>query len=438
MRLVGLLLAWLLCSCALAADPQLRVQAQLLGGDSVVVGETVQLQLDVLTDTWFTGAPQLPTLSVPGALVTPPGDQAQHLTLNLDGSTWFGMRYLYPITVQQAGTLDIPALTVTARPGNAAAALSATTAALHLRVQLPTGVQPGQAVLVASALSLTQQVNPASRTLKVGDSLTRSVTLQAQGAPSLMLPVTALQAVPGLSLYLKTPQVQALDDGHGHVVGGQRIDTASYRIEQPGSYQLPAVQVHWWSTTEKALRSTTLPAVPFTASAGPAYTPVFSVADDLQRLGQQGRLHLSRHWLGAALVLAALGLAWRVWRSRGPTWLARWRHWQARRQARRLASAEHAWQQVPVDLARHPPQLTALYLWFRRSQGSVRLATADDTTLLALLRRGYGADGAPDTLLAALKAELAQLHARHSPRQPAAPARHGLRPLNPMQNRESR
>ncbi|PPS62558.1 hypothetical protein [Pseudomonas sp. BRM28] len=93
---------------------------------------------------------------------------------------------------------------------------------------------------------------------------------------------------------------------------------------------------------------------------------------------------------------------------------------------------------MPVDLARHPPQLTALYLWFRRSQGSVRLATTDDTTLLALLRRGYGADGAPDTLLAALKAELAQLHARHSPRQPAAPARHGLRPLNPMQNRESR
>ena len=42
-------------------------------------------------------------------------------------------------------------------------------------------------------------------------------------------------------------------------------------IWQPGRYQLPALQVQWWSTTDKALHTATLPAVHFTASANPAY-----------------------------------------------------------------------------------------------------------------------------------------------------------------------
>lgn len=438
MKRVAALLAMLLSSGVLAAAPQLRVQAQLLGADTVVVGETVQLQLDVLTDTWFTSAPQLPTLSVPGALVTPPGDQAQHLTLSLDGSTWFGMRYLYPITAQQAGTLSIAALTVTAQPGNASTALSATTPALHFSAQLPAGVAQGQSVLVASSVTLTQQVTPALSALKAGDSVTRSVTLQAPGALSLMLPVTPLDAVPGLSRYVKSPQVQPLDDGHGHAVGGLRIDTASYRIEQPGRYRLPALQMQWWSTTDKALHTATLPAVHFTASANPAYAPVFSVTDDLRQLGQHGRLHLSRHWLSAAALLAALGLLWLGWRTWGPAALARWRRWQAERSARRLASADYAWQQVPADLARHPPRFTALYLWVRRRQGGLRLATAGDATTQLLLRRCYGPDGNPATALAPLKDALAHLHAQVSPRSPPAHPRHGLRPLNPRQNRESR
>ncbi|MCS5517124.1 BatD family protein [Pseudomonas qingdaonensis] len=292
-----------LCACR---RPAVAGAGATAGGDSVVVGETVQLQLDVLTDTWFTGAPQLPTLSVPGALVTLPGDQAQHLTLNLDGSTWFGMRYLYPITVQQAGTLDIPALTVTARPGNAAAALSATTAALHLRVQLPAGVEPGQAVLVASALSLTQQVNPASRTLKVGDS---PHPQRDPAGPGRAEPDAAGDGAAGRAGPEPLPQ-DAPGAGPRRWPWPCRGRPAHRHRQLPhrAARQLPAarragalVEHH-----RKALRSTTLPAVPFTASAGPAYTPVFSVADDLQRLASRAActcrgtgsapLWCSRHW----------------------------------------------------------------------------------------------------------------------------------------------
>lgn len=432
MKALVLLLA-LFSANLLAAEPQLRVQAQLLPSDSAVVGETVQLQLDVLTDTWFTSAPQLPELNLPGALVTPPGDQAEHLTERLDGTPFFGMRYLFQITLQQAGDLHIPALTVSASPGNAQAPLSASSQPLTLHGQLPAGVAAGQQVLVASQVSLSQQISPSVTTLKVGDSLTRSVTLKADGALSLMLPVIPLDEVAGLSRYLKTPQVTALDDGRGHPLGGQRIDSASYRIEKPGHYQLPALQVQWWSSQDKTLHSEQLPAISFTASASPAYQPPFSVSEDLQRLGQQTRLHLSRHWLTAALVLTLLALVSVLVRRHGGQWQAAWQRWQAERKARQQASAAYAWQQVPGQLQQRPAQLTALYLWWRRSQGRLRLGSGGDE----LLRQCYGGHSASDAAPESLIPRLNTLHQQTTAHSHAASRTHSLRPLNPKHHKES-
>ncbi|MNJ09255.1 hypothetical protein D3C77_33960 [compost metagenome] len=431
MKLLALVLA-LFSTSLLAADPQLRVQATLVPGDTAVVGETVQLQLDLYTDTWFSSAPKLPDLTLPGAVVTPPGDQAQHLTQRLDGTNFYGMRYLFQITPQQTGDLQIPALTVSATPGTAQAPLSATSQPLTLHAQLPAGVPAGQRVLVARQLSLTQQTSPDPAALKVGDSLTRTVTLKAEGAMSLMLPVTPLGDVDGLSRYLKTPQVKTLDNGRGYTLGGQRIDAASYRIEKPGKYQLPALQVQWWSTQDKTLHSATLPAISFTASANPAYQPPFSVTEDLQRLGQQTRLHLSRHWLTAGLILAVLVLLGLLLRRFGAQWRTSWQHWQATRKARREASADYAWQQVPGQLRQRPPQLTALYQWWRRSRGSLRLAGADPD----VLRQCYSANAQADASPEALLPRLTTLHHETVRQARGAPRPHSLRPLNPGHDKE--
>lgn len=431
MKILVLLLT--LCSAhLLAAEPQLRVQARLVPSDSAVVGETVQLQLDVLTDTWFTSAPQLPELNLPGTLVSPPGDQTEHLTERLDGTPFFGIRYVFRITLQQAGDLHIPALTVTASPGNAQAPLSASTEPLTLHGQLPAGVTAGQQVLVASQVSFSQQTSPSLTALKVGDSLTRSVTLKADGALSLMLPVTPLDDVAGLSRYLKTPQVTALDDGRGHSLGGQRIDSASYRIEKPGHYQLPALKVQWWSSQDKTLHTAQLPAISFSASAAPAYQPPFSVSEDLQRLGQLTRLHLSRHWLTAGLVLALLALGALLVRRHGAQLQAAWQRWQATRKARHQASAAYAWHQVPGQLQHCPAQLTALYLWWRRSQGRLRLGSAGEE----VLRQCYSGQTDTNALPESLMPRLNALHQQTTSHTRAASATHSLRPLNPRHDTE--
>ena len=184
----GALLLCLLTGRVLAAEPELRVQAQLQPGAAVMVGGVVQLQVDVLTDSWFTSAPTLPELKLPGALVMPPNGEAQHTTQTLEGKTFFGMRYLYLITPNQAQGFDIPALTVQATPGQASQPLSAQSQPLHFIAQQPPGFKPGEPVLVAQGVRLTQVLQQSSPALKVGDTLTRQLTLQADGALALAGP----------------------------------------------------------------------------------------------------------------------------------------------------------------------------------------------------------------------------------------------------------
>lgn len=318
-------LCWLLLLTASplwAVEPQLRAQAHLVPGNNVVVGEQVQLQVDVLTDSWFTAAASLPPLQLNGARVQAPDGESEHLNQVIEGKTFYGMRYRYRITPAVAQTFTIPALTVQAQPGQASAPLSAQTAPLSFQATQPPGFDPGESVLVAEGLRLTQTVS--TPPLKVGDTLTRTLTLQADNTPGLSLPPPDQAQVKGLRRYPQSPVISNLDDGRGNISGGQRIDRLLYRVEQAGKYTLPAISVKWWDSRNHRLQITQVPEVTLEATAASAYTPAFSIAEDLKQLGQHSRWQLSRHVLawGSALVVLVLAayLAHGIWPRIPPLW----------------------------------------------------------------------------------------------------------------------
>ena len=305
-------LGWtlLLCSALARADePQLLVQTRLVPGDAVVVGEPLQLQVDVLTDTWFTSAATLPELSISGTDILPPNAEAQHLTQTRDGQTFTGLRYTYRITPNLAQGFAIPPFTVRATPAQASHELSVQTPAMQLRASLPSGFSPGEPVLVASALRFSQTISPNAGPFKVGDSLSRTLTLQADNTPGLSLPTPAPGTLAGLSAYPKTPQVRNLDDGRGSFIGGQRIDRVSYRIEREGNFTLPAISVKWWDSVNRKVQVSQVPGFSFKATANSGDSPVFSITRDLEQLGQPTRLHIpgSLLFLGSILLLTGIG-----------------------------------------------------------------------------------------------------------------------------------
>jgi hypothetical protein len=427
------LISCLISTTTLAAEPELRVQASLQPGEPAMVGSLVELQLDVLTDTWFTSAPTLPDLKLPGALVMPPDGHAEHINQTLDGQSFSGMRYSFLITPNVAQGFDIPALTVRATPGQASAELSAQSQPLHFVAAQPPGFKPGEPVLVAQGLRFTQKIFNSSTPLKVGDSITRQLTLQADGALAMSLPTPPLGDVRGLSRYAKSPQVKNLDDGRGNFNGGQRIDTVTYRIDAEGHYSLPPIEVKWWDASTRQTRTAQVPAISFDAAANSAYKPVFSITEDLKKLGQANRLHLSGFAFGLLALLSGVALLGWFGRPYAPR---AYLSWKARRQARHnawLASADYAWAQIPPQLGGKPPQLSALYLWTRRSRKGLKL-TGLGPRLQAFLRACYGREPSKDQAVHQLKESLTTLHsqAEHNKESVAS----ALRPLNPVHEKE--
>ncbi|MBK5373638.1 BatD family protein [Pseudomonas sp. TH43] len=431
-RISTVFLVSLLSLNAFAAEPQLKVQAHLQPADGAMVGGLVELQVDVLTDTWFTRAATLPDLKLDGALVMPPDSQAQHLNQTIDGQAFNGMRYSYLITPNVARTFDIPALTVRATPAQASAEISAQTEPLQFRTTQPPGFKPGEVPLVATAVRFNQTVTHSATPLKVGDSITRQLTLQADGALAMALPTPTLSDVAGLSRYAKNPQVTSLDDGRGDILGGQRIDSVTYRIDSAGSHTLPAIEVQWWDSGTRQSRTAQVPPVTFDAATDSAYKPVFSIAEDLKQLGRN-RLHLSTQWLLWVFVLVALLALGYL--SRAPLTRARLAM-QARKQARHAAwlqSPDYAWQQINPQLAARPAQLSALYLWLRRSRLGLKLVDAGPR-LQGLMRGLYGREPSTEKTLAQLRQSLTTLHSQaEQQQQKSTPA---LRPLNPVHEKD--
>jgi hypothetical protein len=431
-KLTGLLLC-LITTTTLAAEPDLRIQTRLQPANSVMVGGILELQLDVLTDSWFTDAPTLPVLKLPGALVLPPDGHAEHINQTLDGKSFNGMRYSYRITPNLAQGFDIPPLTVQATPGQASTQLSAQSQPLHFTAARPPGFNPGEPVLVAQGLRFTQTVVNSATPLKVGDSITRQLTLQADGALAMALPAPSLADVTGLSRYPKNPHISTLDDGRGNFIGGQRIDTVTYRIDTEGHHELPPITLKWWDASSQQTRTAQVPAVTFEAAANSAYKPVFSITEDLKKLAQQSRLHLSGHWLGLLALLLLVGLA--GWFSR-PFIQRAYLAAQTRRHARQTAwlqSADCAWRQIPAQIDGKPAQLSALYLWARRRRLGLKLGNLDPR-LHDLLRGCYSRQSTEDQALRQLKKSLATLQKQAEPRNAACPP--ALRPLNPVQEKD--
>jgi hypothetical protein len=170
---------------------------------------------------------------------------------------------IYP---QHSGELDIPAQVFnatlvdstegTARAGKVLRVTSA---------RLPLGVRPRPAVwpaeqpwLPARSLSLSESWNPEPIQSQVGESLTRTLSLKAEGLSGAQLPPLPATNVNGLRRYPDQPQLSNQGSERGLV--GSRTEREALVPARSGSIDLPAIDVAWWNTYEDHLEHSSLPA----------------------------------------------------------------------------------------------------------------------------------------------------------------------------------
>jgi hypothetical protein len=290
-------------------EPLLRVS---LDPPKTIVGQKTTLTIDVLAPNYMTRPPVMPDFQLRNA-VTRAGS-----TINMseqhDGTTYAGVRFEFLIYPQEPGSYAADgqkvSITYAAEPP-ATRDADLRLPRIAFEAFVPDAARTLDPFVSAAALKLRQDVQRSSESLKVGDAVTRTVTVEADGAPAMLLPPTALAAIDGTKLYPAQPELQDRVDRRTDRLSSTRIDQATYMLERPGELSLPAVEVAWWNVGEQKIER---------ARAEPV---VLQVADNPSlKAGAENRrvsslsfrsmlAFLADHWLTALMILAALAvLAW--------------------------------------------------------------------------------------------------------------------------------
>jgi hypothetical protein len=245
----------------------------------------------------------------------------------------------YALTPEKSGALDLPAL---AFRGNALDAadptgffsrprtISARSDAVQLQVRPKPATWTSDPWLPAESVLLKDDSDLPTE-IRVGDPVTRTIRLQAQGLGFEQLPELNLSAPEGAEIYPDKPDTRTRDDGTW--LYGERVRKFAFVPTKPGTLTIPGMSVRWWDTAHDRMQTTelaahtlsVLPAAGKTTNSGTAATatpsdsePASSVSPSAPTIAVTGpaRPTSARVWqalaaLGFLLWLVTLALWWR-------------------------------------------------------------------------------------------------------------------------------
>lgn len=256
------------------------VDAQL-DQDSVYVQAQAILTLSVYHSLALYDDSRLSPLEIAEARVEPLGPQRTYETLI--GDVRHGViETRYALFPQQSGELAIPALlfSATALDPDAASQqpfgprsgrpVQVRSPSLTLQVKpKPADYPAGAPWLPARVLNLSEHWSPEPEKVMVGDSLTRSLLIRAEGLASSQLPALETQIQePWLRRYPEQPRLHNRNGAYGLI--GSREQSSALVPTAAGRIELPALEVVWWNTVEDRLMHSRLPARSLEVEENPA------------------------------------------------------------------------------------------------------------------------------------------------------------------------
>ena len=165
-----------------AAEP-VRMRSSLVKPGPVWVGQRVTLKVELLTTTFFAGAPvfQLPT--IPQALLMQIEDHPVLGTEQVDDTTYNVQRHELSLFMLRPGVYTVPPFTIrfasALRYGEPPVEHQLTTQAIQVEARMPPGAEHLPSLISTRALRVTQTWQPQPEQAHLGDAFTRTITLSA-------------------------------------------------------------------------------------------------------------------------------------------------------------------------------------------------------------------------------------------------------------------
>ncbi|PMH42213.1 hypothetical protein BCU68_14495 [Vibrio sp. 10N.286.49.B3] len=223
-----------------------------------VVNEQVILTIEVATSGWFTQGTRIGYVETNNAIAMQRNPLAINYTQRENGKTWAKQRWevtLYPQAEGQVSVPSIPVQVAIASPKGGQRDETLYTNPINFDVKWPLGIENGEAWFAASEAILDQQWTLSNDSLNVGDTITRTISLQAQDALSVLLPSVLLShETQTPSQYQPYPSPRSLHDSQfrGKYLSKQ-IEQVTYVLQEGGEIWLPTYQVHWWNSETQAM-----------------------------------------------------------------------------------------------------------------------------------------------------------------------------------------
>lgn len=280
----------------------------------VVVGQRTTLRIDVLAPNYMTSPPELPGFQVRNAITR----QLQNVNLSEErnGTSFAGVRFEFAVYPQEPGSYAISdhklKVTYAAEPP----AVREETLALPrlaFAAFIPDAAAGLNPFLAANRLTIEQSVQRSSEQLRVGDSVSRNVTVRAEEIPAMLLPPVTFPPVDGLAVYPAQPVLEDKTDGRTDALTATRTDSTTYILQRAGEYVLPAIDVRWWNVAEGRIETAHLDSVTMQVAVNPAVQTAGANAPARRSNWAAIGDFVLDHWIGAILALAGLAvLGWIV------------------------------------------------------------------------------------------------------------------------------
>ena len=142
--------------------------------------------------------------------------------------------------------------------------------------------------LAAESVSISERWEPSDARVRVGESITRNITIEASGLIGASIPELSVESPRGFRTYPQTADISEQVSGDDLVVTA-RI-RRSYVPTLDGELELPAVRLPWWSIGMDEPREASLPARLLQVHGAPS--PAVADGDQHARLVELENPHL--------------------------------------------------------------------------------------------------------------------------------------------------
>ena len=209
------------------------------------------------------GGLEMQPFELPGAKVIELGDNQYETTRN--GRRFGVYEVAYAVFPREAGELNIPAQNIDVQVGRRN--LLSGRPAQKVRLQMgaetlqvkprPAEFTP-QEWLVANKLDLSDSWSQPPEQIRLGESLTRTITLATLGSAPDRLPTFEFADIPGMNVYAEP--LQNTEDLNSRGVINARQRSVAFVPVKPGLIEIPELVVKWWNSTENRAEQARLPA----------------------------------------------------------------------------------------------------------------------------------------------------------------------------------